>query len=137
MSIRHHDERYYAWLRQRQRDCLTPGCLSRAEQLHHISLIASAKQSGTLPRRHSSYQVVPLCRNCHDRIHSATGELEWFKRFPRGVVGVMALVSYWLADYARLSGLEHHASQPAGDNPQHWRQYLRSFHDLLSKGAVQ
>lgn len=137
MSRQHHDERYYAWLRERERDCLTPGCLSRAEQLHHISLIASGKHSGALPRRHSSYQVVPLCERCHNSIHNSTGERAWFKLFPRGAIGVMALIGYWLADYTQVSGLRHGARQPDGDDPQQWRQYLRGFHDLLTEKVTR
>lgn len=137
MSVQHHDERYYAWLRQQQRDCLTPGCLSSAEHLHHISLIASDKHSGALPRRHSSYQVVPLCASCHDRIHSEAGERAWANMFPRGMVSVMALVSYWLADYAELHGLEVRAEQPRTDSLGRWRQYLRKFHDLLTEKAMR
>ena len=78
MSKHHHDRGWYAYLMGER--CIA--CPMRAEQLHHVSLIPSEKSSGLLPRRFSSYQVVPVCKQCHDKLHDgmekAMGK-DWFR----------------------------------------------------------
>lgn len=67
MSKAHHDQVYYDFVKREWPECLY--CEHGGEQLHHLQVIGSLKYRGPMPRRASSYNVVHLCRECHDYSH--------------------------------------------------------------------
>jgi hypothetical protein len=49
-------------------------CHQRAEEVHHIQHQAWADKDGFIGRIHKNdaHNLVALCQNCHDRVHSET-----------------------------------------------------------------
>lgn len=81
MSKAHHDQIYYDYVKREWPECLF--CGSYGQQLHHLQVVGSLKYAGPMPRRHSSYNVVHLCAECHDRAH-AIGDRAAAKEFLGG-----------------------------------------------------
>lgn len=77
MSKAHHNQLYYDWWRQKYSRCLF--CGAPGEQFHHFQLVGAAAYSGTMPRRHSTYNAALLCHECHMALHDF-GEKSVIKR---------------------------------------------------------
>lgn len=103
MSKAHHDSTYYQWLLEHQPTCLFCGS-GQAVQLHHAQLVGASRYAGLLPRRHSSYNVVPACDACHRELH-AQGEARFIREklggervLYRTVLGWLHLYLTWLME---------------------------------------
>lgn len=130
MSVHHHDQKYYDWLMKNQPRCVARGCLNRSEELHHVSLIPSAKHAGLLPRRHSSYQVVPLCQACHYAAHNTVAEEKMLPALLDGVVWS------WLVRFAQAAyKVDYKDVAGGGATPKSlaMQQRLRLLHDYLTE----
>lgn len=67
MSKHHHDQLYYDYVKRNWPECLY--CGGYGENLHHLQVIGSLRYAGPMPRRHSSYNVINLCMECHSFSH--------------------------------------------------------------------
>lgn len=73
MSIHHHDENYYWWQKEHYPMCFF--CqVRRGQQFHHLQLVGADNYAGPMPRRHSTYNSVYVCDQCHDDGHDRVGE---------------------------------------------------------------
>lgn len=105
MSRAHHDAGYYEFLAKRALRCIAPDCLNAREEFHHAMLVPSGCYHGKLPRRHSTYNVIPVCSDCHREIHA--GEELWLRRHGLSVVTVYEYAVSSAYTYAVLGPLPH------------------------------
>lgn len=73
MSRAHHDTRWYEFWAERDHLCVICGERA-ATQFHHLRMIGAGKYAGVMPRRHSTYNAVRVCDECHRKVHDELGE---------------------------------------------------------------
>lgn len=97
-------------------------CNKEANDTHHIHYQSKSDDSGFFTNFHqdTKHNLIPLCKECHDKEHSGVIKIKGYKMTSEGRV-----VDYEIIDQTRISNHDDNLKEISKDEYDKLRQYIK------------